>query len=352
MFLPLLYLFYVVGLLWTDNMDEGTFDLEVKMSLILFPLVFALRPVSKIRLKKCIQYLIVALGINFLYLLAITVFNSDTPVSLSSFFYVNLSQLIHPSYMAFYVNTLLILVVYDYFKGVFNLFANKNVYVLVMGFLAIFSLLLVSKVGLLVSGIVLCWMLLQWMLKKQYLLVVTVLAVSIGGIFSTYKTSDYVANRIDEFFEGVGDGPQDNYLYSTSIRLVVWDVAWQNVLDAPLTGYGTGDVGDVLLEDYIAEDIVRVKDLNLNAHNQFLQTLLAIGVGGFVVLLMVLIIPLIKFKGHRVMYVLFLLNVVFFFYSESVLETQAGTVAFALFYVLFVNALHAIQKEPSSIESV
>jgi len=334
---PLLYLFYVIGLMWTSNMNEGTFDLEVKMSLFIFPFFFFLAPLTNERLKFIFKCLLLGIGFNFLFLLSKALFFSSESFIFSHLFYVDFSDIIHPSYMAFYVNSILIVVLYDLFKKQFQFFDSQWMYYLVISFLGMFSLMLVSKAGLLTTFILLIWMLWQWVRQKKYILVIGLIALVTAGSFGVYKSSKHVSERIDEFFEGVGDGPQDNYLYSTSIRLVVWEVAWENVKESPVYGYGTGDVGDVLLEDYQAQDIVRVKDLNLNAHNQFLQTSLALGLLGGLLLLAILFYPLIKTDRQVELYALFLLNTLFFFFSESVLETQAGTVGFTLFYVLYFS---------------
>lgn len=334
---PLLYLFYIIGLMWTSNMNEGTFDLEVKMSLFIFPLLFFLDPLDNERLKFVFKCLLFGLVFNFLLLLANALFLNEEGFKLMNLFYANFSHIIHPSYMGFFVNSIFIVVAYDLFKRQFNLFESDWVYYLIIAFLGLFSLMLVSKVGLMMAFVLLLWILWQWIKQKKFLLVFSFTSLALISVVSAYKYSSQVAGRIDEFFEGVGDGPQDNYLYSTSIRLVVWEVAWQNVKESPFYGYGTGDVGDVLLEDYQAQNIVRVKDLNLNAHNQFLQTSLALGVLGGLFLIAILFYPLIKTDRQVELYALFLLNTLLFFFSESVLETQAGTVGFTLFYVLYFS---------------
>lgn len=335
--LPLLYLFYLIGLFWTSNMDEGIFDLEVKMSLFIFPLFFFLDPLGNERLKFVFKCLLFGLALNFLLLLGNALFLNEEGFKLTNLFYANFSHIIHPSYMGFYVNSIFIVVAFDLFKRQFNLFETDWLYYLMIAFLGLFSLMLVSKVGLMMAFVLLLWILWQWIKQKKILLVFAFLGLAVISTISVYKSSTYVSSRIDEFFEGVGDGPQDNYLYSTSIRLVVWEVAWENVKESPVYGYGTGDVGDVLLEDYQAQDIVRVKDLNLNAHNQFLQTSLALGLLGGLLLLAILFYPLIKTDRQVELYALFLLNTLFFFFSESVIETQAGTVGFTLFYVLYFS---------------
>ena len=36
-----LYLLHIIGMLWTENKSSGWFDLEVKLSILLFPLIIA-----------------------------------------------------------------------------------------------------------------------------------------------------------------------------------------------------------------------------------------------------------------------------------------------------------------------
>ena len=64
---------------------------------------------------------------------------------------------------------------------------------------------------------------------------------------------------------------------------------------------------------------------------------LALGVLGGLFLIAILFYPLIKTDRQVELYALFLLNTLLFFFSESVLETQAGTVGFTLFYVLYFS---------------
>ena len=74
----------------------------------------------------------------------------------------------------------------------------------------------------------------------------------------------------------------------------------------------------------------------LNSHNQFLQTTIAIGLPGLIVLLLILGIPLFLFyRQSDFSAVIFVLLIVFNFLFESMLETQAGVIFFSFFLFLF-----------------
>jgi O-antigen ligase len=104
------------------------------------------------------------------------------------------------------------------------------------------------------------------------------------------------------------------------------------IREHPLSGVGTGDVKDALLEKYNEKGMTDAFSHRLNAHNQFLQTGIAIGIAGMTVLIGMFILALIyAIKNRNIVYLLFLgINAVNFLF-ESILETQNGVVFYAFF---------------------
>ena len=73
-------------------------------------------------------------------------------------------------------------------------------------------------------------------------------------------------------------------------------------------------------------------DEKLNTHNQYLQTTIALGMVGFIILVLSLLAPLVQaIKKRNQLYVLFLLLFIINILVESMLETQAGVIFFAFF---------------------
>ena len=129
---------------------------------------------------------------------------------------------------------------------------------------------------------------------------------------------------------------QTDQAESTVARMLIWNSALELIAENPLWGVGTGDIKDELLEKYKEKDIKPAFEQKLNAHNQFLQTYLGLGLIGFLLLLGSLLIPAwFAFKKGQLLYLPFLLLILLHMSVESILEKQAGVVFYAFFNVLF-----------------
>jgi O-antigen ligase len=85
----------------------------------------------------------------------------------------------------------------------------------------------------------------------------------------------------------------------------------------------------------------------LNAHNEYYQVFISLGIIGFILLLVTLYFPFIfAFRTGNTIYLLFLLIVVLNFLTESMFETQAGV----MFYAFF-NSLLCFSKNNKPLEA-
>ena len=160
-----------------------------------------------------------------------------------------------------------------------------------------------------------------------------------GGIsyLSIFKISS-PNNRIRQSIEVFLDNKSDirSSKDGTLNRMVVWNVSYRLGIAHFPFGVGTGDVQDVLNEAYQQSNFTTVYDKKMNPHNQYLQTFLALGVAGIIILLAYLFVPLVHaIKKKNLPYIVFLLAVILNLLVESMLETRAGTNFIALFNCLF-----------------
>jgi len=119
---------------------------------------------------------------------------------------------------------------------------------------------------------------------------------------------------------------------STGSRILVWQSGWQIIQEHPFFGVGTGDVKDALLEEYSHKGIKYAYSRRLNAHNQYLQTYLSVGLIGFLVLVAMLVWPgILAFRRKNYIYFFFILLVSMNILVESMFECQAGIVFYAFF---------------------
>ena len=117
-----------------------------------------------------------------------------------------------------------------------------------------------------------------------------------------------------------------------------WSVTGSTVRKSLLViGVGTGDVMPELKSYYKDMNLMSAYDQQLNAHNQFFQTTIALGVMGLLVLIALLVCSLVlAWRSHAWRSLLFLIVTGGHFLTESVLEKQAGTLFFGLLFFFLV----------------
>ena len=119
-------------------------------------------------------------------------------------------------------------------------------------------------------------------------------------------------------------------------RILIWDASFQLIKEAPLLGYGIGDAEDALIEKYKELNYIQNYINQYNAHNQFLQTFLQIGVVGFGVLSSIFIILAINMRRSRNEFSVFLILLISLFF-ESMLVRFNGIVFFSIIIPLLLK---------------
>ena len=99
-FLILFYLFLIVGIFWSEQKKVASFDLEVKLSLIIFPLFLSAIPIAKKQLKQLIFTFVLSLLGTSLILLTNASIEIYKTGDFYELFYANLSPSIHPTYLS------------------------------------------------------------------------------------------------------------------------------------------------------------------------------------------------------------------------------------------------------------
>lgn len=345
----LLYLVYLAGLIHTTNFSYAATDLQVKASLLLFPVIFGVggrdrftrshfRILGMLFVTGCAAGSLMLLGRSFYF--------GTLQHRPDFYYYTNLSWFFHPSYFTLYLNLALAFLLHDHFH------AEKKTpeagitpwlrYSLAL-FFTLMIVLLSSKAGLLIWIFVISvFSLLLFFIEKRRREGILLLTVS-SIVFTILLISfPHAAGRVSQAGLGSGTNPGDSLrpaAQSTGERLTVWKAAGTVALRHLPVGTGTGDVKDALLAEYRIHHFDQVLEKRLNAHNQYLQTTAALGVPGLAILLASILFPLIA-SLRRKSPVLFLfvgswaLSLLF----ESMLETQAGVTFYALFNAVLLSA--------------
>jgi O-antigen ligase len=347
-----LYLLYLAGILYSTNYAYGWFDLEVKLSLFLLPVIFATSdPVifnaSGLRLffasfiAGCVAGSLVLLGHAWMV--------SATPGVSDAFYYTSLAWYFHTSYLAMYytigVGITLYYLAVDFSKHSIH---KRVILSLIILYLEVLIFLLSSKAGLIMLAATEVLFVLLLIFKKTGITPILIVSIMMVMAFAGFsRVFPYAFRRISaadsmiSSSHSVHSNPNDG----TVARLEIWKVSIGLIRQHFLTGVGTGDVKDVLIEAYQQQNLYPISNKKLNAHNQYLQTFITLGVFGFLILAASLLIPAWRSLRNRdFLYLLFLITFAINILFESMLEVQAGVVFYALFNTLLFTA---DQPDPS-----
>ncbi len=328
------YLLHLIGLLYTENINSGLFDIQVKLSLLLFPVMLASRPLSKENKNKIFGGLITGGLVSSLIMLTRAIYIYISTGS-NKFFYTEFSILLHPSYLSMYLNVaiswLFIHLLQNKFIG--KKFLSFSAMAIIL-FFSFITILLSSKMGLITMVISYISFLSYYIInRKKFLLGTMGLAITLVSIYAILRFVPGINARINSAINAVTNPNIDvKDAESTAVRMLVWKAANQVISENFIAGAGTGDAKDALIKEYERQGMTGAYEHKLNAHNEFYQVFVALGLIGFLLLLAHLLFPLIDaFRNNNIIYVLFLIITILNFSTESMLETEAGVIFFAFF---------------------
>ncbi len=381
------YGMHLIGMLYTKNIAAGWFDMQVKFSLLVFPLIFATRPINSEKIKFVFAAFVVGGAVASLILLtrALYLYFSSNE---NHFFYQSFSILLHPSYFAMYLDFSITWLLFSIAQSPLSFgegsgvrsknsggpgvrsknsgwsgvrsknsgwlgvrsknsgglgVRSKNVgeisgirvgIFLVVLFFSFIIVLLSSKMGLMLLILVFVGFLSNFIFtQKKYGIGMVALVALFISIFSIIRFIPQVGNRIHRAMEVVASSTSDQTdAESTAVRLLIWKAANHVIAENFMLGTGTGDSKEELLKEYQKKGMTGAIAHKLNAHNEFYQVMVGVGLVGFVLLVLNLFLPLqFAFKHANTMYALFLLLIIFNYTVESMLETQAGVMFYAFF---------------------
>jgi hypothetical protein len=329
-----IYLFHLLGMIYTENVDRGNRDLIQKLSLLIFPIVLGTGPQSSAKQRRAIFRFftlgtLVAVGLAFA---SSAMVYSETGEA-SAFYMSDFSPVHHPSYLAFYMVMAIAFLLLEIER------TKRSIQLWIGVFFLSLSLIFpASKIGFINFAVVLIIFLFRWTMLQTELRRRSIGLLVLGFSFSLFLVFDPVASfRIERAVEvTVGEEVEtsDAKVDGTSARLEAWKISLDLLRRNPW-GYGTGDINDVLVETFRDRDLDQLADKELNPHNEFLQISLAQGLPAAAVFLFSLLYPLGRIVRKRDwLYGLFLVSVFIQFGVESMLEKQSGVIFFAFFNAL------------------
>jgi O-antigen ligase len=336
--LQLMLLFFgltLVSAIFSSNGTEALFSIEIKLSFLFFPyLLFCFQWPVEI-LKRCVVSFVSGCFFACVYLI-LRAFYYSINGQPEYFFYTLFSDMIHSSYFAMYL-VLAITIVVLFYRQWFS--TQKSVLISSYFFIAVFVVtifLCSSKLGII--SFFICMPLLlfyKWRSRLNFkyvgigvaglVLLMIVSAKLLPGSFQRLNSLTSLPEQIDK-----------TSTESTAVRVLIWQEALQLVNENFLWGTGAGDDNDALYAAYQQQGLTGALSHKLNAHNQYLQTFIGLGVFGFLLLVLMTLgqLVLAVIRKNFLLFV-FSLLVTLNFLVESMLQTSAGVLFFAFFYCVF-----------------
>lgn len=323
-----LFWLYVLGLLYTENIERGFHVLQRNIPFILLPLIICTSSISKKSVHKLFEIFSYAvIAASFFAILKALYFKINNLGDY--FYYTKFSKVldIHTTYFALF--TILAIVHFLFkIKGTFNSRTTAKNSVIICYLLGVLYLLS-SRISLIALAIVIVVYFIK--LIKDNKIGFNLIFI---GICMLLTLGLFISPNFNKRNTGISEfGLSAPTLESRNIH-------WQSVLNTisksnVIFGYGTGDAHNYLYEEYKALNFTEGYKEEYNAHNQYLEIALAFGLIGIVVLFTMLsFFIFLSLRTNDYYHLTIALVFATFMITESLLERQRGIVSFALFLTL------------------
>lgn len=349
------YVYHLVGLLWTENMVQGSFDIQVKIALWAFPLFLGSISLSKKNLYQIKWAFLISCLLSFIIAVAHALYQNNTGNEIG-YTYIPYSVLMHPGYQAFIVSVGVAFLLQDIFLRRGFQFQKDWLLVMLLACFLVHTVLLLSRMAIVTSLVMILLTCIIYTVNQKKIVVPTIMLLMLLAI--GWFSIQYIAPVKTRFIQMKNTLTQRNFDItqlesekaieakgSSDLRLYIWKASWQVFQENPIWGAGTGDVKLELGKKYKKYQIKYAKERLLNAHNQYFQTLIGLGLVGLLWLLTIIFTMMyngIQWNNYALF--LFAISVMLHFMTESFLEIQVGEAVFNFFGAFFLFQMRKDEK--------
>lgn len=355
----LLFLLMVVSLTWSVDPKSTLKALGREAPLLFIPLAFCFnQPLSRKALLKVLENYSLGITVFALFLLGRALFRYNHGANANVFFYHELATNdINAIYLSVLVSTALMYVLCKKRKTVFGYF--------LLVFLLVFLFLLSSKVIIITNVLLIAiyyifysGLTVRGRIAALVMLVGITVAIGYYGKIKERIAAEFTYSEANQMEEGVHkvtlkeawtrtDFNANDYLNGTAFRVYQVRVFTEMLEEDPVlfTGYGLNASCYKVAEQGVKHNLVHGSEdgiiyNKLNFHNQYVQVFADLGIFGFLLVVIMLLVNLKNgFKKKDFVHIAFGIVMISLFLTESFLWRQRGVVFFTMFYCIFNTAL-------------
>lgn len=333
---PTLYfLFVLIGVFYTDNELFALQKIQTQISLFIIPISIAIVNPTKDALTDIKRFFIYAmLAFSFISLLSLGLnYISHWDQRLHYNFIQRSMYRFHFPYDALYLNTAFIFLLFSTFKSIYKVLFSFIFLIIILLFSVRLGLLLYIFIAVFYG----LFNIKQILNIRNFLF----LGLIFLSVFFIHKQSRYANDKFYDTLDKLGFNTKHNVsetgeaYHNINERSFIWKESIDLIKEKPYFGYGTGGDRNALNDNYLKEG--RTELLNLNAHNQYLSTILQYGIpGGILLVSLLLYLLVLSIMNKRLEPILFILLILSSFMTESFFARQKGIMFFSLFYPLML----------------
>lgn len=294
------FLLFLISIIYTNHSPEGWKMIELRLTLLIFPLIYGLSPITSLQKLSVFKFFIILVSliplIGFMYQLPNYINTND-----SGYFYNDNLVIFagkQAAYFGMYINIALIGLFYIWYNNLLKTKLERIVSVVSLILLLAAQYLLASRTAILItltSTIVFLILLGINRIdkKKAFILIfsfglfITSLVILFPKVlkrFESVKQTEYRFDNPNQINHFNGEINKENW-NGLNTRLAIWNCAWDEIKKNPIIGCGIGGVQPNLIKNYKSKNFNFAINSNYNSHNQYLDILLSNGFVGLSVFL-------------------------------------------------------------------
>lgn len=343
------FIWYLIEILFSSNFNDAWFSVEKKTAIIIVPMILLSKKILFNNIRSLFfTYLSYSVSIAVLICLTASSYTYLIDHNLNEFIYHNFAG--HIGQSAIYFSLLcMISAGYLQLELANKVEMNNTIDYIRLLICSLGILLLASKMHIIFYLIFSLSILITKIIHKKLYLYSTLLLIAVLVLTILFTKNPIIKRFNDINIDRISllskeKYSPDVYLDGLTQRLL-WIKFGTEILEennAWLVGVSPGNSKELLNQKITNSNLYTgVKNtndygyLNLNYHNQFMETLVGTGLIG--ILLLILIILYLIYISHISKDWLILYGVLLFgicFLSESILERQIGVVSFSIYFAL------------------
>ena len=351
------FAFYVLTLLtgfYINNLDYYGNDIVMKLAFIMIPIalvqggVLSRRDIRTLLIFFVSLVFIVGTATFINYLIHFDEINEQITRSKPVLIVTGMNHIYYGVQLAFATILIIYAIIDNKIKGKLN-----NGIAITMAALMVLYLHSISArtgLGCFYGGLVVMVSLFI-ILRKKYLIGLGLLAGMGLFLLFSLKVIPSLKNRTSNTMEDIDHYKNKKGVSGFSIgpRLEALNTSWEIFKEHPFIGVGQADLDSFMQVQYRKDSSSLLRENRIKPHNQFVMTITALGVPGFLSITAYFILPFFRRRNWRNIVFMTFLTVIFAAcQAESILQRQVGLTFFLLFYFILIVQLPSSSTNPDN----